>query len=807
MHTRQAARALFALALSAAPLGAATVFQAAYLTPGSGPAAGGTTVSLVGNQFLSGASVTVGGVNASASFTSSTRLAATMPSRTAGFVYDVVVMNPGGAASTLPRAWFADFSDVAGSSPFHAPVEQMVRDGITSGCGGGNYCPGASITRAQMAVFLLRAGHGSGYVPPPATGTIFSDVGATDFAADWIEELYAEGITGGCAANPRRYCPTSAVNRGQMAVFLLKVYHGTSYAPPPAQGVFGDVPVSLPLAPWIEELARLSVTAGCGGTSYCPSSSVTRGQMAVFMTKTYHRPEAIRFLEQATWGVSDADVGALLAKGYLPWLAGQLALPASGYPASMFPLWPPDTPASCDDTCYRDNYTTYRLQNRFFLNALYGPDQLRQRVDWALHKIVVISSETLGYPFQTAAYLRAIDDNAFGNYRDILYQESLNPGMGDYLNMDTSTKDDPNENYAREIMQLFSIGTVLLNQDGSTQNDANGPKPTYNQAVIDEFKRIYTGWFIDQVPCPAPNGGDTCDDWVSPMSFDPDLHDTDAKTLFNGFPGGPVMVAAGQTGSQDLNQAIDTIFNHPNVGPYLAQELIHSLVTSNPSPAYIERVAGFFNNDGTGARGKLWPVVKAILLDPEARNAPNSTNPVYGHLREPALYVNNLLRAFHAMSFDRSTETDGNLEPFARDMGQKIWKPPTVFSYYPQFYAAPPASAGVLGPEFGIMNSQTSLKRANYVNQMTVWGGIEPDPNNDTPYGTSLDYSELAILASNPANLVDKLNRLLLHGTMSDELRASIVTAVNAVDASDPVGRAQQALYLVAVSSQYQVER
>jgi uncharacterized protein (DUF1800 family) len=803
MSTKRVAIFALTLVTAAGRLRAATTFQAAYLSPASGSAAGGSAVSLVGNQFLAGATVTVGGAAASASVTSSTRIAVTVPARTAGSVYDIVVTNSG-PTSILPRAWFADFLDVAQANPYHAPVEQMVRDGITSGCGGGNYCPDSSITRAQMAVFLLRAGHGAAYVPPPASGTIFSDVGISDFAADWIEELYAEGITGGCGTNPLRYCPASSVTRGQMAAFLLKVYHGTSYAPPPAQGVFGDVPVSMPLAPWIEELARLSVTAGCGGTSYCPANPVTRGQMAVFMTKTFHRPEAIRFLEQATWGPSDADVGTVLGKGYLPWLATQYTTPASTYPNALFPLWPPATPASCDSDCQRDNYSSYRMQNRFFLNALYGTDQLRQRVAWALHKVVVVSEETLPYPFMMAPYLRVLDSNAFGNFRDILYQETLNPAMGDYLNMDTSTKYDPNENYAREIMQLFSIGTVLLNQDGTTQNDANGPMPTYDQSVIDEFKRVYTGWYIDQVPCPAPNAADTCDDWVSPMSYDGSLHDTDAKTLFGGFPG-TVVVPAGQTGAQDLNQTIDAIFNHPNVGPYLARELIHSLVTSNPSPEYVERVAGFFNDDGTGARGKLWPVVKAILLDPEARNAP--ADPVFGHLREPALYITNVLRAFHAMSADRATQSDGYMEPFAREMGQKIWKPPTVFSYFPQAYPAPPASAGVLGPEFGIMNSQTSLKRANFINQMTFRGGVAADPNNDTPYGTSLDYAELTLLAANPANLVDRLNRLLLHGTMSDELRSSIVTAVNSVDAGDPLGRAYQALYLVAVSSQYQVER
>jgi hypothetical protein len=252
--------------------------------------------------------------------------------------------------------------------------------------------------------------------------------------------------------------------------------------------------------------------------------------MAVFMSKTYHRPEAIRFLEQATWGPSDAEVGAVLGQGFLPWLAGQNALPASSYPNSLYPLWPGDTPDSCDDTCYRDNYTSYRIQNRFFTNALYQPDQLRQRVAWALHKIVVVSEDALPYPFQMAPYLRALDQNAFGNYRDILYQETLNPAMGEYLNMDTSTKYDPNENYAREIMQLFAIGTELLNQDGTTQNDVNGPLPSYDQPS--DHRRVQArlhGWYVDQVPCPRPTAPTPATTGSTDV-LRPDLHDTDAKT-------------------------------------------------------------------------------------------------------------------------------------------------------------------------------------------------------------------------------------------------------------------------------------
>jgi len=795
--------AAIALLISGAAA-AATNFQLSYASVTSGPAAGGSAVVLVGNQFLPGASVTVGGVSVSGSAIGSTRLLISTPSLTPGSLSDVSVTNPGGPTSTIPGGWLAEFLDVSSASPFHAPIETITRDGITSGCGGGNYCPSSSITRAQMAVFLLRAEHGGAYVPPPASGTIFADVAAGDFASNWIEQLYTEGVTGGCATGPLRYCPANPVTRAQMAAFLLKVYHGTGYAPPPAQGVFGDVPTNLPLAPWIEELARLAVTSGCGGTSYCPSNPVTRGQMAVFMAKTFHRSEAIRFLEQATWGPTDADVGSVLGLGDLGWLAAQYATPASSYPAQT--LWPDNAPGSCDDACYRDHYTMYPLQTRFYTNALYGADQLRQRVSWSLHKLVVVSADTIPFPAYLAPYLRLFDQNAFGNYRDVLSNVTLNPAMGEFLNMDTSTKDDPNENYAREIMQLFSIGTELLNPDGTTQNDGGGkPLPTYDQGVVDEFKRVYTGWYIDEITCPAPNASDTCYDFVSPMSFDPDQHDTDSKVLFAGFVQSPTVVPAGQTGDQDLNQAIDAIFNHPNVGPYLSRELIKSLVTSNPSPAYVERVSAFFDDNGTGVRGSLWAVVKAILMDPEARQEP--ADPIYGKLREPVLYLNGVLRAFHARGENPANPSDGHYNWVATDMGQSAFRPPTVFSYFPQFYYAPPASNGIYGPEFGIMDANTALRRANFVNQFTIWGGIPADTSDDSPYGTMLDLSELQLLAGNPPELVDRLNRLLLHGTMSDDLRASIVGAVNAVDPGDPARRAQQALYLVAVSSQYQVQR
>ena len=454
----------------------------------------------------------------------------------------------------------------------------------------------------------------------------------------------------------------------------------------------------------------------------------------------------------------------------------------------------------------------YPLQTRFFLNGMYSPDQLRQRMAWALHRLVVVSGQNITMPSKMIPYLNLLGANAFGNYRDILYGETVNPAMGQFLNMNTSTKTAPNENYAREIMQLFSIGTELLNMDGTTQNNAQAePLPTYDQSVIDNLKLVFTGWKIVNVTCPPPNDTVNCPDYINPMTFDTTKHDTSSKVLFQGFLpnldgiGSPTNIVGDPAGYSELNASIDALFNHPNIAPYLARELIHSLVTSNPTPAYVERVAWAFNDDGNGVRGSLWAVVKAILLDPEARTAPS--DPTYGKLKEPEQFVLGFLRGFNPLSTNRQLPSDGNINNQTNAMGQSTFRPNTVFSYFPQDYFAPPASAELFGPEFGIMDAATSLKRANFINTMTFGGGIQPS-GTDTPNGTSIDFTELQQLAPNSSNLVDRLNRLMMHGTMSDQMRSSIVTAVDAVTpATDNLKRARQALYLVATSSQYQVQR
>ena len=263
------------------------VLTVSTISPSSGPAAGGTAVTLTGVAFETGAAVSIGGAAATGVDVEGPGvLTATTPAVTAGAAHDVVVTNPSSSPATLPDAFFADFLDVPGTHQFHDAVNTVARNGVTAGCGGGNYCPDASVTRAEMAVFLLKAKFGQAHVPPPATGTVFLDVPQGSFAADWTEELASLGVTGGCGGG--NYCPGSPVTRGQMAVFLLKALLGSSYEPPAATGtVFADVNIGDFAADWIEDLAARGVTGGCGGGNYCPDSPNTRGQMAVFLVRTF----------------------------------------------------------------------------------------------------------------------------------------------------------------------------------------------------------------------------------------------------------------------------------------------------------------------------------------------------------------------------------------------------------------------------------------------------------------------------------------------------------------------------------------
>ncbi len=560
----------------------------------------------------------------------------------------------------------------------------------------------------------------------------------------------------------------------------------------------------------------------------------------VFTPDSYTGPasdaDTVRFLEQATWGPTVAEIDRVKAMGFRAFLDEQfnapLANPAKGsdfsdltFPlndqSSACPSTDPSDPNYNQTVCNRDNFSLYPLQRTFYTNSLYGQGQLRQRVAFALHQIFVVSGlSPLNRPSWMTVYLQALDRGAFGSYRTLLTDITLNPEMGEYLDMRLSTRTNPNENFAREILQLFSIGVNELNLDGTPKLDDQGvPIPSYSQTSVNEFTRVFTGWNLD------PNIiGPGISNWRDPMvPRGGTTHDTGAKTLLNGV----VLPACTGTNTacaqSDLVAALDNLFNHPNVGPFIGKQLIQHLVTSNPTAAYVERVARVFNNDCdalyaegcTNTRGNMKAVVQAILLDPEARGDVK-TDPNYGKLREPVQYINNVLRACNVKSFDKSATSDGVLgqrstTDLAGTLDQPLFLPATVFSYYQPEYEVP--GAKILGPTFGILSTSTTLRRANIMNTLIYTGvaaNTTPATSPDRPRGTSVDLSDLEALASNPGDIADHLNRLLLHGTMSTEMRNSLITAMNAILASNTNfarKRAQMAVYLVATSSQYDIQR
>ena len=521
-----------------------------------------------------------------------------------------------------------------------------------------------------------------------------------------------------------------------------------------------------------------------------------------------------RFLNQATFGATVSEAARVKTMGLSSWIADQFAQPISGYPDTKYNRLQLAQTVDCGQKdanganytasspqfiCYRDNLTPTGMARDFFTNAVYAPDQLRQRVTWALSQIHVISTtETdlfVAYPM--ARYQNILFQEAFGNFESLLTRITLSPAMGNYLDMvnndkaNTATGKVPNENYAREIMQLFSIGLVELKQDGTPILDALGQAiPTYDQTQIKEFARVFTGWTYPKADGTAPTAKDPAY-YAAPMAPYPNGHDTGAKTLLNN-----QALAANQTIQKDLSDAIHNIFMHPNVGPFVGKQLIQKLVTGNPSPAYVARVAAKFNDNGSGVRGDMKAVIQQILLDPEARGD-STPDPTFGSLREPVLMVTALIRAL-------GSTTDGfDLANRTATLGERPYSSPTVFNFFPPDSTIP--GTAVLAPEFGIHNSNSAIARTNLVFTL-IYTGIAADNTVPNATGTSLNTKQFESLASKPGALVDHVNAVMLGGTLPATARDLIVQAVSAVAATDAPNRARMAVYLVASSYQFQVQ-
>jgi uncharacterized protein (DUF1800 family) len=555
-------------------------------------------------------------------------------------------------------------------------------------------------------------------------------------------------------------------------------------------------------------LCVLLALAACGGGGGGAATSPTPTPTPTPTPPSVGAADAARLLDQATFGVTAGDIAHVQSVGINTYITEQLAYPPTQYTGYVYtPHTAPTTckndgsnPPDAASLCARDQYSPFQVQRDLFKHALNNPDQLRQRVAFALSQIMVVSSVEIYEAYGLAAFQNILLNDALGNYRTLLQDVTLSPTMGHYLDMANSDMTNPqngtvpNQNYAREVMQLFSIGLVQLNPDGTPQLDASGaPIPTFDGATIEGFASVFTGWTYP--PLPGANS-----QWTNPINFlgsmvaFPNHHQAGTKALLNGYA-----VPAGQTPEQDLANALDDIFNHPNVGPFIGKQLIQHLVTSNPSPAYVARVAAVFANNGQNVRGDLSAVVTAILTDTEARGAAPAGND-FGHLREPALFITGTLRSLGGQS-------DGVLLRSASSaMGQPIFSPETVFSFYPPSYQIP--GTQTLAPEFGIDNAATALARANFINTVIMQKGAAPDPTVTGSTGTTIDLTPLSSAADNTA-LISQLNQTLMHGSLPSDAGNIILVAADSATASstDPLAAARTAAYLLLTSAQYQVER
>jgi uncharacterized protein (DUF1800 family) len=474
---------------------------------------------------------------------------------------------------------------------------------------------------------------------------------------------------------------------------------------------------------------------------------------------------AARFLEQASWGPDAASIAHVQDIGFDAWITEQLAAPISLYKSS-----------------HDSSDTLVNQQSEFFVHAMQGQDQLRQRVAFALSQIFVVSGLKTGEPRQMVPYQNMLLQDAFGTYLNALHDVTLSPTQGVYLDMVNNDKADPtagtapNENYGREVMQLFSIGTALLNGDGSTQGGK--PIPTYDQTTITNMARALTGWTF---PGHVITSGHNPENYSGPMIAVEANHDEGAKTIVGG-----KNLSAGQTAQQDLDGVLQALATHQNTAPFISLRLIEHLVKSNPSPAYIARISQVFNT----AQGDLSQVVRAILLDPEARQGDDPGNPAQptgGHLREPLLFVLAMMR-----NIDAGVVSNNPIEGLAADMGQNLFYSPSVFNYYSPLYHL---SNGLLAPEFQTLSSATALVRANVVQNL-----IARNLDGDIHW----NMGPFIQLASSPPDLVNAIDNAFMFGRMPAALKAEIAAAMAAT--TNSADRVRNAIYLMATSSLYQVE-
>ena len=525
---------------------------------------------------------------------------------------------------------------------------------------------------------------------------------------------------------------------------------------------------------------------------------------------TFSRQQASRFLGRATFGPNMAAIDALVASDSDTWFNTQFSKPQTLHRKYIDTMLAAEA-AGGEKTRYTQFYES------FWQQGIRGEDQLRQRMAFALSEIFVISiqnEELVARPRGIASYYDMLGQRAFGNFRDLLEGVALHPMMGLYLShlhnqKETATR-TPDENFAREVMQLFTIGLYQLNPDGSLKLSGGKPIDTYTRDDVAGLARVFTGWSWagpDQSATRFYGGtADPDRDW-RPMQNYAAYHSSGDKRFLG------QSISGASSGQADLKLALDTLFNHPNAGPFFARQLIQRLVSSNPSAAYVGRVAAAFANNGSGVRGDMQAVIRAVLLDPEAL-APGGTTLRTGKLREPLLRLAGWIRAFDAKPASGRYRIYYLDDPLS-GLGQNPLNPPSVFSFFRPAYTPPNsalASAGLVAPELQITAEPSVTGYLNFL-QEAINSGVGESRE------VKPDYTRELALATDTAALLDRINLLMMHGSMPARLRGQILTAVNGISipaatasnatqvATAQANRVKLAIFLTMASPAYLVQK
>ena len=575
--------------------------------------------------------------------------------------------------------------------------------------------------------------------------------------------------------------------------------------------------------------------SACGGGTNTDNNNQDPPPTLSSSHSVKNQAEAAKFLNRSTFGPTSKSIDQLVAKGtYEKWLMDQFNASATYHAPKVNALAKKMCAnISSEGKFVKDSWEfTFPRHQIWWETALYSNDQLRQRVAFALSQVLVISdSDGLGLSsrqYAITSYYDVLVRHAFGNYRNLLEEVTLHPTMGDFLSMTRNQKSNadegvrPDENYAREILQLFSIGVHELNLDGTKKLDGNGkPIPTYNQKTIEEFAKIFTGWNYADIGWNEYFGRA---DHTKPLVAVEEYHDTSSKKLLNGY-----ISPNGQTAQDDLTSALDNIFNHPNIAPFISKQLIQRLVTSNPSPTYVERVATIFNDNGKGVKGDLASVVSAILLDNEALATNKSDD--FGKLREPLLRISHLWRAFdmqrsikvgHYWQPEETCEQGtyryftfwNALSNFGRKTAQSPLGAKSVFNFFRPNYSPSGVlnDKGLVAPEFQIVNENTLTSNTNLLHYMVTFFS---DSRVNTPRlgeHSKLNLSKETSLAKDTDKLLDHLSLTLLNNEMSDSLRGILKEHLNLEDAykyadNANLEKAREAIMLIISSPEYLIQR